>query len=149
MESSGYEAISEDEDWMKNDNSVQVESGKRNKSLFIHGTGAFTMYANSEVLSQDVKLRQSCILVLDSLENKSDIKKKDELCATLRDYLSCKYKETYPGKQRVFSASTIPATSPAVPQQPNSTDCGLFLIKNVECVLKKKILDFTFSDFIS
>jgi len=94
-----------------------------------------------EDISKDVPVKQPCILVFDSLGGKKD--RQSRLCATLRDFLTKEFEEKYPGQTREFSTRTMPGGAPKVPQQPNLTDCGLFLCHNVETFFKAPIADYT------
>jgi len=94
-----------------------------------------------EDISRDVPVKQPCILVFDSLGGRKE--RQARLCATLRDFLALEYQEKYPGQTREFSARTIPGAAPRVPQQPNLTDCGLFLCHNVETFFSKPVEDYT------
>ena len=94
-----------------------------------------------EDISEDVPVRQPCILVFDSLGGRKD--RQARLCAVLRDYLTMEFQEKYPGQKREFSTRTMPGCAPKVPQQPNLTDCGIYVCHNVETFFKKPIDDYT------
>ena len=94
-----------------------------------------------EDISNDVPVKQPCILVFDSLGGSKA--RQARLCAVLRDFLSLEYQEKYPGQKREFSTRTIPGCAPKVPQQPNLTDCGIYVCHNVETFFKKPIQDYT------
>ena len=94
-----------------------------------------------EDISNDVPVRQPCILVFDSLGGRKD--RQARLCAVLRDFLTMEYQEKYPGQKREFSTRTIPGCAPKVPQQPNLTDCGIYVCHNVETFFKNPINDYT------
>ena len=94
-----------------------------------------------EDISGDVPVKQPCILVFDSLGGRKD--RQARLCATLRDFLTMEFREKYPGQSRDFTTATIPGCAPKVPQQPNLTDCGIYVCHNVETFFKKPISDFT------
>merc|ERR1711879_646975 len=49
----------------------------------------------------------------------------------------------YPGQTKEFSTRTIPGCAPKVPQQPNLTDCGIYVCQNVETFFRSPIRDFT------
>ena len=92
-----------------------------------------------------------CILIFNSLSDGKHAK----VVATLRDYLACEYRhkqKTDPAfasrKAPSFTKETMPGCCPVVPQQPNFTDCGVFVLQFVEsffkvknCKKKKKIGD--------
>lgn len=94
-----------------------------------------------EDISNDVPVKQPCILVFDSLGGKKD--RQARLCATLRDFLTKEFEEKNPGQTKEFSTRTMPGAAPKVPQQPNLTDCGLFLCHNVETFFKNPVKDYT------
>merc|ERR1719342_288274 len=94
-----------------------------------------------EDISNDVPVKQPCILVFDSLGGRKD--RQARLCAVLRDFLTMEYQEKYPGQKREFSTRTIPGCAPKVPQQPNLTDCGIYVCHNVETFFKNPIQDYT------
>ena len=54
----------------------------------------------------------------------------DCVCAT-REYLTLEYKEKY-GEEKKFTPENMPGSAPCVQQQPNFTDCGIFLLQFVE-----------------
>jgi sentrin-specific protease 7 len=62
---------------------------------------------------------------------------------TLREYLSCEY-EAKMGKARDFTVESMPACCPKVPQQPNFTDCGIFVLQYVESFFKVNISILTY-----
>ena len=98
----------------------------------------FRAFLNSEKSAgNDVSnSKQACIIVMDSLVKKSNRMSDQEVSEYLRNFLSANFKEAYPDEVQVFSVSIMPSKSPNVPQQENLTDCGLFLIKNVELFIK-------------
>ena len=72
-------------------------------------------------------------------KNRVQTAKHKRVVATLRDYLACEFKhkqKTDPGfasrKVPSFTKETMPGCCPVVPQQPNFTDCGLFVLQFVE-----------------
>ena len=79
--------------------------------------------------------------MFDSLGGRKD--RQARLCATLRDFLTLEFQEKYPGQKREFTPHNMPGSAPKVPQQPNLTDCGLFLCHNVETFFKNPIEDYT------
>merc|ERR1719350_1763728 len=44
---------------------------------------------------------------------------------------------------RLFQQSAMPHFCPDIPQQPNLTDCGLYLLEYVEAFFRRPIMDFT------
>lgn len=63
---------------------------------------------------------------------------------TLREYLQEEWnlkKRDIEGA-REFSENTFPGLNPTCPQQNNSTDCGVFVLKYVESFFRNPIKDF-------
>ncbi len=73
-----------------------------------------------------------CILIFDSLSNGSS---RARVAATLRDYLQCEYNAKV-GGDRKFDRDTMKGCCPRVPQQPNFSDCGIFVLQYVESFFK-------------
>jgi len=88
-------------------------------------------------------IKQPCILIFDSLAGGS----KARTCQTLREYLSCEWKERMVGQEgreaRVFDSKSMPGNSPKVQQQPNFSDCGIYLLQYVESFFKAPIQDYS------
>ena len=84
-------------------------------------------------------VQRPVILFLDSLEDN----KKEEAAKTLREYLACEWKEKMNSQERTFQPAKMPYYSPKIPQQPNLTDCGLYLLEYVEAFFQNPINDFT------
>ena len=84
-----------------------------------------------------------CILIFDSLHSGSRAK----VVATLRGYLECEYKAQMAriGKAptRVFNKDTIKGCCPKVPQQPNFSDCGIYLLEYIEAFFEVSIVLIT------
>jgi len=86
-------------------------------------------------------LRRPCILIFDSLKGSS----KARTCQTLRDYLTCEWKakQLPAGKEeRVFTTQNMPGCGPAVQQQPNFSDCGIYLLQYVQSFFRDPIKDY-------
>ncbi|EFO27069.1 Ulp1 protease [Loa loa] len=85
-------------------------------------------------------LRKTCIILLDSLADAADMKRKLTV-PVLREYLVCEYEDKRKlkdGNTKYFAKELIEKIVPfPVPQQRNYTDCGLFLLKFAECFLLK------------
>ena len=64
------------------------------------------------------------------------------VAATLREYLKCEYKHKM-NEDREFNKENMKGCCPKVPQQPNFSDCGLFLLQYVESLFKSPIQDFS------
>ena len=81
------------------------------------------------VRGEDNTVRQPCILTFDSLSGLSS-GSVVKVHQTLRDYLSCEWKtKMVPigAEKKVFSKDNMVGASPEVQQQPNSSDCGIYL----------------------
>ena len=68
-----------------------------------------------------------CILIFDSLATGS----RARVAATLRDYLQCEYDAKVKGDRR-FDKDSVKGCCPRVPQQPNFSDCGIFVLQYCE-----------------
>ncbi|CAK6979698.1 sentrin-specific protease 7b [Scomber scombrus] len=86
---------------------------------------------------RETVLQRSCILVMDSLK----LSYHDNVCRLLRDYLQVEW-EVRRGTPRLFTADTMRSSSCRVPQQDNSSDCGLYLLQYVESFLKNPVVHF-------
>ncbi|KAL3994849.1 Ulp1 protease family C-terminal catalytic domain protein [Acanthocheilonema viteae] len=86
------------------------------------------------------RLRKTCIILLDSLADATDMKRKLTV-PVLREYLVCEYEDKRKlkdGDTKYFAKELIEKIVPfPIPQQRNYTDCGLFLLKFAECFLLK------------
>jgi len=97
---------------------------------------------DSETNDGHIPLRRPCILIFDSLKGSS----KARTCQTLRDYLTCEWKakQVSEGKEeRVFSTVNMPGCGPAVQQQPNFSDCGIYLLQYVQSFFRDPIQDYS------
>ncbi|VDM08128.1 unnamed protein product [Wuchereria bancrofti] len=95
------------------------------------------------------RLRKTCIILLDSLADATDMKRKLTV-PVLRQYLVYEYEDKRKlkdGDTKYFAKELIEKVVPfPVPQQRNYTDCGLFLLKFAECFLLKPPLFITRND---
>ena len=88
-------------------------------------------------------VRRPCILIFDSLKGGS----KARTCQTLRDYLSCEWKAKMvpSGKEeRKFDNALMPGSQPTVQQQPNFSDCGIYLLQYIQSFFRDPISDYNF-----
>ena len=88
---------------------------------------------------QMIRIKQPCILIFDSLQTGSRAK----VAATLRDYLNCEFKAKVPDKERTFTKDNMRGCCPKVPQQPNFSDCGIFLLQYIESFFEQPLDDFS------
>ena len=91
-------------------------------------TGNENLVESPDLTSQETNIKQPCIIIFDSLQTKSMAK----VAATLRDYLMFEYKAKMNGKVRKFNVDNLLACCPPVPQQDNSSDCGIYLLQYIE-----------------
>ncbi|CAL8137418.1 unnamed protein product [Orchesella dallaii] len=82
-------------------------------------------------------VKHPCILIFDSYTRES----RGRVFSTLREYLKIEYKTKKQGN-RVYDKTTMPGCMPKVPQQPNKTDCGLYLLQYVESFFSSPIQNF-------
>ncbi|CAL8087334.1 unnamed protein product [Orchesella dallaii] len=83
------------------------------------------------------RVKHPCILIFDSLAGDA----RGRVFSTLREYLKIEYK-TKKHADRIFDKTTMPGCMPKVPQQPNFSDCGLFLLQYVESFFSSPIQNF-------
>eukprot|EP00092_Neocalanus_flemingeri_P016495 GFUD01017849.1.p1 GENE.GFUD01017849.1~~GFUD01017849.1.p1 ORF type:complete len:1547 (+),score=557.86 GFUD01017849.1:282-4922(+) len=87
-------------------------------------------------------VRQPCILTFDSLTGGS----KARTHQTLREYLTCEWRaKMIPSgaEERVFSKDNMVGGCPKVQQQPNFSDCGIYLLQYVESFFRDPIGDYS------
>uniref|UniRef100_A0AAY4BI34 Ubiquitin-like protease family profile domain-containing protein n=1 Tax=Denticeps clupeoides TaxID=299321 RepID=A0AAY4BI34_9TELE len=78
-----------------------------------------------------------CILLLDSLK----LSLHERIYQLLRDYLQVEW-ELRKGTPRHFTADNMKGSHCKVPQQDNSSDCGLYLLQYVESFLQNPVVHF-------
>ncbi|KAM9835753.1 sentrin-specific protease 7b isoform 2-T2 [Aulostomus maculatus] len=88
--------------------------------------------------NRDATLKRPCILIMDSLKSS----RHNNVCRLLRDYLQVEW-QVRRGRQRLFTADSMRHCSCSVPQQDNSSDCGLYLLQYVESFLQNPVVHFT------
>ena len=113
----------------------------RAQKQFSHRSSREESDEEDEETTNDVPVRQSCLLVLDSLGGNRA--RQARLCGVLREFLTMEFQAKYPGQEKEFTTKTIPGCAPKVPQQPNLTDCGIYVCHNVETFFRTPIQDFT------
>jgi len=90
------------------------------------------------------KVKRPIMLIMDSLEDGI----KERVVKALRSYLSCEWREKMvkTGRekdQRDFKEEDMPSVCPEIPQQPNLTDCGLYVLEYIEAFFRSPIEDFS------
>lgn len=80
-----------------------------------------------------IYLFRPCILIFDSLNGGTS---RARIAATLREWLVEEYRAKHNGIERDFSINTMKGHLVKVPQQPNYTDCGLFVMHYFEMFFK-------------
>ncbi|XP_065831736.1 sentrin-specific protease 7-like [Oscarella lobularis] len=84
--------------------------------------------------------KRPCLLHFDSMYTSGRF----TLSQSIRMYLTKEW-ELRSGRTPVkFTPKNLPLSSPKVPQQPNSCDCGIFLCQFVESFFKNPIQDYNF-----
>ncbi|XP_061642698.1 sentrin-specific protease 7-like isoform X2 [Phyllopteryx taeniolatus] len=86
---------------------------------------------------REVTLTRPCILVMDSLK----VQQHENVCKLLRDYLEVEWEERR-GLHRLFTSISMHSYSCSVPQQDNSSDCGLYLLQYVESFFQNPVVHF-------
>ena len=84
-------------------------------------------------------VKQPCILIFDSLRGG----RRARVAAQLREYLQCEWNARKPGQERSFTHQNFKGNCPRVPQQPNFSDCGIYLLQFIESFFTSPIGDFT------
>ncbi|XP_024858834.1 sentrin-specific protease 7-like isoform X3 [Kryptolebias marmoratus] len=77
--------------------------------------------------------KRPCILVMDSLK----LSYHENVCRLIRDYLQVEW-EVRRKTPRLFSCDSMRSCSCRVPQQDNSSDCGLYLLQTPWCTLTSR-----------
>ncbi|KAM9327874.1 sentrin-specific protease 7-like isoform 3-T3 [Pholidichthys leucotaenia] len=86
---------------------------------------------------KETVLQRPCILVMDSLK----LSYHDHVCRLIRDYLQVEW-DVRRKSPRLFSVDTMRSSSCRVPQQDNSSDCGLYLLQYVHAFLQNPVVNF-------
>ncbi|XP_047210743.1 sentrin-specific protease 7b isoform X1 [Girardinichthys multiradiatus] len=81
--------------------------------------------------------KRPCILVMDSLK----LSYHDNVCRLIRDYLQVEW-EVRRKTHRLFTPDSMRSCSCRVPQQDNSSDCGLYLLQYAENFLQNPVVHF-------
>uniref|UniRef100_A0A8C2ZBQ4 Ubiquitin-like protease family profile domain-containing protein n=1 Tax=Cyclopterus lumpus TaxID=8103 RepID=A0A8C2ZBQ4_CYCLU len=105
--------------------------GCSESSLFSRGLNVDFLLCFMSVLAV---LCRPCVLVMDSLK----------CCLTVctgLSYLQVEW-EVHRGTPRLFTADSVRSSSCRVPQQDNSSDCGLYLLQYAESFLQNPVVHF-------
>ncbi|XP_077568510.1 sentrin-specific protease 7-like isoform X2 [Stigmatopora nigra] len=86
---------------------------------------------------KEFTLTRPCILVMDSLQ----VGQHKNVCKVLRDYLQVEWEERR-GLRHIFDADSMCSHSCRVPQQDNTSDCGLYLLQYVESFFQNPVVHF-------
>uniref|UniRef100_A0A1A7XX70 EFR3 homolog Ba n=1 Tax=Iconisemion striatum TaxID=60296 RepID=A0A1A7XX70_9TELE len=81
--------------------------------------------------------RRPCMLVMDSLK----LSYHENVCRLIRDYLQVEW-EVRRKTPRLFTCHSMKSCNCRVPQQDNSSDCGLYLLQYVESFLQNPVVHF-------
>ncbi|XP_037319101.2 sentrin-specific protease 7 isoform X2 [Pungitius pungitius] len=87
---------------------------------------------------RDTVLRRPCILVMDSLK----LSCHENVCRLLRDYLQVEWEVRRGTPPRLFTSDSMRSSSCRVPQQDNSSDCGVYLLQYAESFLQNPVVHF-------
>ncbi|KAM8721754.1 sentrin-specific protease 7b isoform 2-T5 [Acanthopagrus schlegelii] len=86
---------------------------------------------------RDTVVKRPCILVMDSLK----LSYHENVCRLLRDYLQVEW-AVRRGTSRLFTSDTMRSSNCRVPQQDNSSDCGVYLLQYAESFLQNPVVHF-------
>ncbi|XP_037618619.1 sentrin-specific protease 7b isoform X2 [Sebastes umbrosus] len=86
---------------------------------------------------RDTVLKRPCIVVMDSLK----LSYHDNVCRLLREYLQVEW-EVRRGTPHLFTSDSMRSSNCRVPQQNNSSDCGLYLLQYAESFLQNPVVNF-------
>uniref|UniRef100_G3PRV9 Ubiquitin-like protease family profile domain-containing protein n=1 Tax=Gasterosteus aculeatus TaxID=69293 RepID=G3PRV9_GASAC len=92
-------------------------------------------------VNQDLRPQQPprpCILVMDSLK----LSCHENVCRLLRDYLQVEWEVRRGTPPRRFTSDSMRSSSCRVPQQDNSSDCGVYLLQYAESFLQNPVVHF-------
>uniref|UniRef100_A0A1A8GPM4 EFR3 homolog Ba n=2 Tax=Nothobranchius korthausae TaxID=1143690 RepID=A0A1A8GPM4_9TELE len=81
--------------------------------------------------------KRPCLLVMDSLK----LSYHENVCRLIRDYLQVEW-EVRRKTPRLFTHNSMRSCNCRVPQQDNSSDCGLYLLQYVESFLQNPVVHF-------
>lgn len=84
-------------------------------------------------------LQRPVLLVMDSLK----LSHHENVTRLIRDYLWAEW-QVQRGSKRLFSSVTLKSFNCRVPQQDNSSDCGLYLLQYAQVFLQNPVVDFEF-----
>ncbi|KAF0046347.1 hypothetical protein F2P81_002876 [Scophthalmus maximus] len=81
--------------------------------------------------------QEPCILVMDSLK----LTDHEDVCRLIRGYLQVEW-DVRMKTRRLFSRDSMRSSSCRVPQQDNSSDCGVYLLQYVHSFLQNPVVHF-------
>ncbi|XP_037552591.1 sentrin-specific protease 7b [Nematolebias whitei] len=81
--------------------------------------------------------KRPCILVMDSLK----LSYHENVCRLIKDYLQVEW-EVRRTTPRLFTSDNMRSCNCRVPQQDNSSDCGVYLLQYVESFLQNPVVHF-------
>ncbi|XP_008181075.1 sentrin-specific protease 6-like [Acyrthosiphon pisum] len=102
-------------------------------------TGRYKVPRLPRILDSMKLIRMPCILIFDSYSRGTQ---SAVVSATLREWLQHEYCNKYNGQQKDLKFMKVCPVK--VPQQPNNTDCGLFVMHYFEMFYSRPIIDYTF-----
>jgi len=121
----------------KNSSNENSKNGMESDETKTEGGDKSDKNGDSKDPKSRVSIKQPCILVFDSLAGGS----KAKVCATLRDYLTCEYRAKN-DTERTYTKTSMPANAPKVQQQPNFSDCGIYVLQYIEMFFRIPIKDY-------
>ncbi|XP_035490366.1 sentrin-specific protease 7b isoform X1 [Scophthalmus maximus] len=86
---------------------------------------------------RDTVMKRPCILVMDSLK----LTDHEDVCRLIRGYLQVEW-DVRMKTRRLFSRDSMRSSSCRVPQQDNSSDCGVYLLQYVHSFLQNPVVHF-------
>ena len=101
-----------------------------------------TSRLNTPTTRQNKDVKLPCIIIFDSLQTRS----RARVVATIREYLELEYQSKMEGKTRKFNVQTLPTDCPMVPQQDNSSDCGVYLLQYIESFFRNRFKNFSINN---
>ena len=101
-----------------------------------------TSRLNTPTTNQNKDVKLPCIIIFDSLQTRS----RARVVGTIREYLELEFQSKMEGKIRKFNVQTLPTNCPMVPQQDNSSDCGVYLLQYIESFFSNRFKNFSINN---